>query len=90
MNTYIKEDKIGKYIMFKGEERLYLEDRPIAFQRAIVCRGRPVVERRDVVRSAGNSWSSSHGGRIRGHAEGDLLKLAKERNVWGVARLFGH
>jgi len=32
MNTYIKEDKIGKYIMFKGEdetkeEKLYLEAR---------------------------------------------------------------
>jgi Fungal protein kinase len=44
MNIYIKEDKAGKYIMFKGEdkakeENLYLEDRPIAFQRAIVCRG---------------------------------------------------
>jgi hypothetical protein len=43
MNTYIKEDEIGKHILFKGddetkEEKLYLEDRPIAFQRAIVCR----------------------------------------------------
>jgi hypothetical protein len=33
--------RAGKYIMFKGEgetkeEKLYLEDRPIAFQRAIV------------------------------------------------------
>ncbi len=44
MNTYIKEDEISKYIMFKGEdkakeEKLYLEGRPIAFQRAIIYRG---------------------------------------------------
>lgn len=36
INIYIKEDRIGKYIIFKGEdkvkeEKLYLEDRPIAF-----------------------------------------------------------
>jgi hypothetical protein len=42
LNSYIKEDETGKYIMFKGEgrtegEKLYLEDKPIAFQRAIVC-----------------------------------------------------
>jgi hypothetical protein len=35
MNTHIKEDKAGKYIMYKGEgetkeEKLYLEDSPIA------------------------------------------------------------
>jgi hypothetical protein len=36
INTYIKEDRISKYIMFKGEDKakekkLYLEGRPIAF-----------------------------------------------------------
>jgi hypothetical protein len=44
LNTYIKEDKHGKYIMFKAdgktkEERLCLEDELIALQYAIVCRG---------------------------------------------------
>ena len=44
MNTYIKKDKISKHIIFKGEdktkeEKLYLEDRPITFQRVIVYRG---------------------------------------------------
>ena len=44
MNAFIKEDMIGKYIVFKGddeaeEENLYLEDKPIAFQQAIICRG---------------------------------------------------
>jgi CTP:phosphocholine cytidylyltransferase-like protein len=36
INIYIKEDRISKYIMFKGEdkakeEKLYLEGRPIIF-----------------------------------------------------------
>jgi hypothetical protein len=44
MNTYIKEDKVSKYIMFKGEdkakeEKLYLKNRPIIFQRIIMCKG---------------------------------------------------
>lgn len=45
LNMFIKGDnKTGKWIMFKEEgktieERLDLEDQPIAFQRAIVCRG---------------------------------------------------
>ena len=95
MNTYIKEDRIGKYIMFKGEdkakeEKLYLEGRPIAFQRAIVCRGTTCyrAKRRDSKRwefVVKFSWRSD-----KRRAEGDLLRLAKERNVWGVAQLFGH
>ena len=44
MNTYIKEDKDGKYIIFNGNDetkeiKLYLDNRPIAFQRAIIYRG---------------------------------------------------
>lgn len=44
LNMFIKEDDVGKWIMIKGEgqakeERLDLEDHPIAFQQAIVCRG---------------------------------------------------
>jgi hypothetical protein len=44
MNIYIKENKIGKYIVFKGEdetkkEKLFLENKSITFQRAIVCKG---------------------------------------------------
>jgi hypothetical protein len=36
MNTYIKEDKVSKYIMFKGEdkakeEKLYLKNKLIIF-----------------------------------------------------------
>jgi hypothetical protein len=86
INTYIKEDKDGKYIMFKGDDetketKLYLDDRPIAFQRAIVCRGttcyrakRQNSKRWEFVVKF--SWRSD-----KRRAEGDLLRLAKERNV---------
>lgn len=95
MNVFIKEDKIGKYILFKGddevdEENLYLEDQPIAFQRAIICRGTTCYRaKRQHSKNwefvAKFSWRSD-----KRSAEGTLLKLAKERNVWGVAQLFGH
>lgn len=95
LNTYIEAGKDGKYIMFRGEderkeEKLYLEKEPIAFQRAIVCRGttcyrakRQNSKRWEFVVKF--SWRSD-----KRRAEGELLKLAKEREVWGVAHLFGH
>lgn len=95
VNTQVKEDEMGKYILFKGdskteEECLYLEDKPIAFQRAIVCRGttcyrvkRRVSKRPEYVLKF--AWRSD-----KRQSEGKLLKLARERNVWGVAKLFGH
>ena len=69
-NTYIKEDKASEYIMFKGEdekkeEKLYLEDRPIAFNERFCAGEQSVIERRGRIRSVGNSWSSFPGGRIR-------------------------
>ncbi|KAF2787657.1 hypothetical protein K505DRAFT_379435 [Melanomma pulvis-pyrius CBS 109.77] len=94
VNTYIKEDEDGNYIVLEEEgkekERLYLEDKPIAFQRAIVCRGTACyrAKKREserweyVVKFA---WRSD-----KRRAEGELLKLAKERNVWGVAKLISH
>lgn len=94
MNTYIKEDETGKYISFradgKSEERFYLEDKPIASQRAIVCRGTACYRAKKgdsesweyVVKFA---WRSD-----KRQAEGELLKLAGERNVWGVAKWIGH
>ena len=94
MDTYVKVDNIGKYIMFKGEDRtkrekLYLEDEPIASQRAIVCRGttcyRAKRENSNYEFVVKFSWRAE-----KRTAEGSLLKLAKDRNVWGVARLFGH
>ena len=81
MNAFIKEDKIGKYIVFKGddeaeEENLYLEDKPIAFQRAIICRGTTCYRaKRQHSKNwefvAKFSWRSD-----KREAEGALLKLA--------------
>ncbi|KAI9769563.1 MAG: hypothetical protein M1839_003635 [Geoglossum umbratile] len=44
LNTHIKEDKHGEYIMFKAEGKTKegkrcLEDEPIALQYAIMCKG---------------------------------------------------
>lgn len=96
LNTFIKGDeKVGRWIMFKGdgnteEERLDLEDQPIAFQRAIVCRGTTCYRAKRQGSSQWNfvikfSWRSS-----KRRAEGDLLQLAQRRDVWGVAKIFGH
>ncbi|KUI68648.1 hypothetical protein VM1G_03803 [Cytospora mali] len=94
INTYIKKDGMGKYITCKEaeeeEERLYLEEKPIAYQRAIISRGTTCFRAKRqgsdrweyVVKFA---WRSD-----KRRAEGELLKLAKERNVWGVAKLFSH
>ncbi|KAI9770965.1 MAG: hypothetical protein M1840_002669 [Geoglossum simile] len=95
LNTYIKEDMHGGYIMFKAEgkaeeEKLRLEEEPIALQHTIVCRGTTCYRARRV--GAKNwefvvkfSWRSD-----KRQAEGELLRLAKERGVWGVAQLFGY
>src|SRR5881396_2897841 len=90
LNTYIKDDEHGKYVMFKGkdktkEQRLYLEEEPIAFQHAIVCRGTTCYRAR---RPGAKHWEfvvkfSCRSDKRR--AEGELLQLAKERGVWGVA-----
>lgn len=96
LNTFIKGDKkMGRWIMFKGDgntkqERLDLEDQPIAFQRAIVCRGATCYRAKRQGASRWEfvikfSWRSN-----KRRAEGDLLQLAQKRNVWGVAKLFGH
>jgi hypothetical protein len=95
LNTYIKEDTHGKYMMFKAESemeegKLYLEDEPIAFQHAIVCRGTTCYRAKrlgaeDWAFVVKFSWRSD-----KRRAEGELLQLAKERGVWGVARLFGY
>ena len=94
-NAYIEEDVDGKYIMLRGENktrrtRLYLEDKPIASPRAIVCRGTTCYRAR---RKKSQHWEfvvkfSWRSDKMR--AEGHLLRLAKERKVWGVAQLFGH
>jgi Fungal protein kinase len=95
MNTYIKEDEVGKYVMFKGEdtteeEKLYLQRRPLAFHGSIMCRG-TVCYRAKKLDSERWQFVVKFSWRMdRAPEEGNLLRLAKERHVWGVAGLFYH
>ncbi|KAF2802994.1 uncharacterized protein BDZ99DRAFT_503654 [Mytilinidion resinicola] len=89
LNTFIKRDGNSKYIVVRGV-RISQEDHPIASQKAIVCRGTTCYRRRrgdsgaweHVVKFA---WPSD-----KRQREGDLLKLAKERGVKGIAEWFHH
>lgn len=74
----------------KGRKRLRLDSNPITRQRAIVCRGTscyltkaPEFEHWNCV--AKFSWTSD-----RRKPEADLLRLAHERGVEGIATLVGH
>ncbi|MCJ1425542.1 hypothetical protein MMC29_003442 [Sticta canariensis] len=72
------------------KRRLQLESDPIAYQRAIVCRGTSCFRARtlsskDLQYVAKFSWVSD-----KRRPEADLLRLARKRGVEGVARLFGH
>ena len=72
------------------ERKLQLESDPIAHQRAIVCRGTTCFRART---SSSEGWRyvvefSWVSGKRR--PEADLLRLARERGVEGVAKLFGH
>ena len=78
------EDAMGK------ERRFRLESDPIAYQRAIVCRGTSCFRARipgseDLQYVAKFSWVSD-----KRRPEANLLRLARERGVKGVAKLFGH
>ncbi|KAL8847182.1 MAG: hypothetical protein Q9221_007767 [Calogaya cf. arnoldii] len=80
----VVEDATGK------ERRLQLEPDPIASQRAIVCRGTSCFRARtpsseDLRYVVKFSWVSD-----KRRPEADLLRLARERGVKGVAKLFGH
>jgi Fungal protein kinase len=89
LNTFIKRDGNGKYIVAR-DVRISLEDKPIASTKAIVCRGTTCYRGRRldstdweyVVKFA---WPSD-----KRQREGDLLKLAKERGVTGIAMWFNH
>ena len=88
LNTFIRRDG-NKYIFAQGL-RICLEDKPLAWQRAIVCRGTACYRGRNkdpggwehVVKFA---WPSDKRSR-----EGDLLKLAKERGVKCIAEWVHH
>ena len=89
LNTFIKRNRAVKYIVAR-DVRIYLEDQPIASTKAIVCRGTTCYRGRRpgstdweyVVKFA---WPSD-----KRQREGDLLKLAKERGVKGIAEWFHH
>ncbi|TAQ84872.1 hypothetical protein B7494_g6812 [Chlorociboria aeruginascens] len=85
LNTFINRDGNGRYIVTQ-DMRIYLEDKPIASQKAVVSRGTACYRGRQhgttewkyVVKFA---WPSG-----KRHQEGRLLKLAKERGVIGIAQ----
>ena len=89
LNTFIKRDKCGNHIISHGS-KIYLEDTPIASQNGIVCRGttcyrgkrESTTEWEYVVKF---SWPSA-----KRRREGDLLRLAKDRGVNGIARWVDH
>ncbi|KAG9231374.1 hypothetical protein BJ875DRAFT_506723 [Amylocarpus encephaloides] len=89
LNTFIKRDGNGKYIVAQ-DVRISLEDKLIALTKAIVCRGTTCYRGRRsdsteweyVVKFA---WPSD-----KRQREGELLKLAKERGVTGIAVWFNH
>ncbi|KAA6414276.1 MAG: hypothetical protein FRX48_02639 [Lasallia pustulata] len=79
----ITEDATGK------ERRIQLESDLIAYQRAIVCRGTScfrasIPGSEDLWYVVKFSWTSD-----KRRPEADLLRLARERGVEGVAKLFG-
>ncbi|KFZ22993.1 hypothetical protein V502_02529 [Pseudogymnoascus sp. VKM F-4520 (FW-2644)] len=88
LNTFIRRDG-NKYIVAQCV-RICLEDKPLAWQRGIICRGTACYRGRNkdpggwkhMVKFA---WPSDK--RCR---EGDLLKLAKERGVKGIAEWVHH
>ncbi|PQE07985.1 hypothetical protein CJF30_00011335 [Rutstroemia sp. NJR-2017a BBW] len=89
LNTFVKHDSNGKYIVAR-DVKISLEDKPIASTKAIVCRGTTCYRGRRsdstewdyVVKFA---WPSD-----KRQREGELLKLAKERGVTGIATWFNH
>ncbi|KAJ8067034.1 hypothetical protein OCU04_004414 [Sclerotinia nivalis] len=89
LNTFIKYDGNSKYIVAQ-DVKIFLEDKPIASTKAIVCRGTTCYRGRTsasteweyVVKFA---WPSD-----KRQREGELLKLAKDREVTGIAIWFNH
>jgi len=95
LDTFIERDDGDQFItvvedVTGKERRLQLEPVPIAYQRAIVCRGTSCFRAKtpsseDLRYVVKFSWVSA-----KRRPEADLLRLARERKVEGVARLFAH
>ncbi|KAK3177211.1 hypothetical protein OEA41_008540 [Lepraria neglecta] len=94
LDTFVERDGEDRFIiitedMTRKERRLQLEPALIAYQRAIVCRGTScfrasIPSSKDPRYVVKFSWTSD----MR-QPEVDLLRLARERGVEGVAKLFG-
>ncbi|CAM6004313.1 unnamed protein product [Sphagnum balticum] len=89
LNTFIQHNGTSKYIDAAGA-RISLEDKPIASTKAIVCRGTTCYRGTQTRPGGGGhcvkfTWPSE-----KRQREGDLLKLAKERGVKGIAEWFYH
>lgn len=89
LNTFIKRNGPMKYII-TGDLKIDLEDQPIASTKAIVCRGTTCYRGKkpgstDWEYVVKFTWPSD-----KRHREGDLLKLAKDRGVKGIAEWLHH
>ncbi|KJZ71102.1 hypothetical protein HIM_09521 [Hirsutella minnesotensis 3608] len=95
LDTFTEQDDDGPSIHIEqdeasGKKRLRLESQAFTRQRAIVCRGTSCyrtkpLESEDWSYVAKFSWTSD-----RRKPEADLLRLARQRGVEGIARLIGH
>ena len=95
LDTFIEQDDGDQFItvvedMTGKERRLQLEPIPIAHHQAIVSRGTScfrakIPSSKSFQYVAKFSWVSD-----KRRPEADLLRLARERGVKGVVKLFGH
>ncbi|KJZ68222.1 hypothetical protein HIM_12387 [Hirsutella minnesotensis 3608] len=95
LDTFTEQDDHGPSIHIEqdeasGKKRLRLESQAFTLQRAIVCRGTSCyltkpLESEDWSYVAKFSWTSD-----RRKPEADLLRLARQRGVEGIATLIGH
>lgn len=94
INTFIKNDEQGKYIMLKGDdradvERIYLQDQPIAFAPDLVCNGTTAYRAKGVDSKEWEFVVKFTWRLVDSRQEEDILRLIKQRKVWGVVQLFG-
>ena len=95
LDTFTERNEGGQFITVKEEatgkeKRLQLEQFPIAYQRATVCRGTSCFRTKtpnskDFQYVTKFSWVSD-----KRRPEADLLRLAHERGVEGIAKLYAH